>query len=118
LKVGIIGSRNFDDYDLLEESILEIVKLEDIDAIISGGARGADTLAEKFAVKHNKIKVIFKPNWIRYRSQAGFLRNTDIVETSDILIAFWDGKSSGTKDSISKAEKRNIPLYIIKTSKS
>jgi hypothetical protein len=113
MKIGIVGTRSFDNYELLKESILQKCKVEDIDLLISGGAQGADLLAEQFADEYNVKKLIFKPNWQIYGSQAGFLRNTHIVDNSDILIAFWDGKSKGTQDSITKAQQRGIPFTVI-----
>ncbi|MDR0676990.1 MAG: DUF2493 domain-containing protein, partial [Elusimicrobiota bacterium] len=99
--------------ELLKKSILQECRIEDIEMIVSGGAQGADFLAENFAKEYNLKKLIFKPEWKLYGAQAGFLRNTHIVDNSDMLIAFWNGESSGTKDSIVKAKQRGIPLIII-----
>lgn len=106
MKLAIVGSRTFTDYDLLEKTILQHFKIEDIKGIISGGAIGADTLAEQFAKKHSIPITILKPDWSLGKG-AGFLRNTDIVKAVDTVIAFWDGVSKGTKNSIDTGNKLN-----------
>lgn len=113
LKVGIIGSRTFRNYDLLKTTILENNILESITHIVSGGAVGADSLAEDFADEFSKIKLIFKPDWNKLGLCAGFVRNTEIVENSDMFFIFWDGKSKGTKDSINKIKMSGKPYKII-----
>ncbi len=80
--------------------------------IVSGGARGIDSLAE-IEAKNLKIKtIIFKPDWDRYGKKAGFLRNILIINEADKVIAFWDGASKGTKHSIDLAIKQDKPLDI------
>jgi hypothetical protein len=102
--LGVVGSRTFNDYELCKKTLDKIVKKllnkhEQI-IIVSGGANGADSLAKKYAKEH-KIKIIeFLPNWDKHGKAAGFIRNKDIIEKSDILVAFWDGKSAGTLSSI------------------
>ncbi len=100
MKIAVVGSRTFDNYELL---CLELDKLE-VTEIISGGAAGADSLGEKYAVECEIPIKIFKPDWNRYGKKAGMIRNSDIVDNCDILIAFWNGHSNGTKDSINKAK--------------
>lgn len=101
MKYAIIGSRSFNDYDKLK-SILD--ECDNITEIISGGAKGADSLAALYAENHDIKLTIFKPNWAIGR-HAGLLRNTLIVQESDVILAFWDGKSKGTLNSINTAEK-------------
>lgn len=102
--LGVIGSRAFNDYNLCKKALDKVIKKlsnkhEKI-VFVSGGALGADTLAKKYA-KDNSIKIIeFIPDWDKYGKAAGFIRNKDIVNKSDLLIAFWDGKSRGTLNSI------------------
>lgn len=108
MKTGVIGSRSFNDYNLL----CNILSNYSIDEIISGGAKGADSLAIKYA-KDNNIKFIeYYPDWSK-GNHAGFLRNQQIVDASDIIIAFWDGKSNGTRDSIKKAKQQNKLVIVI-----
>ena len=132
IKIAIVGSRTFNDYDLLKETFLEFlrnrnIKINDIH-IISGGAKGADSLAEKFAIEFKLQKTIYIADWYdlsktpcvvkekggtKYNSLAGFNRNNLIVKNSDIIFAFHDGQSKGTKDTIAKAEKKgkNLAVY-------
>lgn len=87
-------------------------KQEDITEIISGGARGVDRLGEKFAKIGNIKLTVIKPNWKKYGKKAGFLRNKEMVDKADALIAIWDGKSKGTKHTIDLARKKGIPIYL------
>ena len=80
--------------------------------IISGMANGADTLAIRYADEHKMTKVLFPANWKSYPRIAGFLRNRDMLNIATHLIAFWDGKSSGTKDMIDIAQEKGIPVWI------
>lgn len=111
MKVGIVGSRGFDDYDMVEHHLNQFTN---ITKIISGGAKGADSLGEKYADANDIEKVIHYPDWEKYGKGAGFIRNTRIVKDSDLVIAFWDGKSKGTRDSISKAYKSLTPILVIR----
>lgn len=112
MNIAIIGSRNFSDYSFMKNSILHIVKIEDIDYVVSGGAKGADTLGELFAKEYNLKTMIFKPEWNRYGKAAGVIRNTEIVKNADIIMAFPMGSSKGTYDSIHKARKSHKTVYI------
>lgn len=112
MKVGIVGSRDFNNYEMVCDELQPI--LEQVEVIVSGGARGADSLGEKWAKENGKETLIFKPNWSKYGKRAGFIRNEDIVKNSDQVIAFWDGVSKGTKSSIDLCNKFKIPVKIIK----
>jgi len=84
-----------------------------ITEIVSGGARGADKLAAKLA-KNNDIPLVeFLADWDAYPRVAGFMRNSDIVNNSDVIVAFWNG-SPGTGDSIAKAKEAGKELHIIR----
>ncbi len=109
MKVAVIGSREFKDYNLMCETL----KKFDITILISGGAVGADSLGERYAKENNIETIIFKPDWNKFGKQAGFLRNTTIIENSDIVIAYWNGTSRGTADSINKAKNLNKQVIII-----
>jgi hypothetical protein len=115
MNIAIVGSRGFSDYYLLETTILEHLcsaKKWPI-KLISGGAKGADTLAEQLAENFNLEIQIFLPDWDKHGKAAGFIRNTQIVEACDFLFAFWDGESRGTKHSIDIARKLKKPTLII-----
>lgn len=118
IKLGIVGSRNYVDYPSFKKHIdcaLEIwnIPLKEIDYIVSGGARGADHLAELFAKEYNIATIVFKADWNTLGKKAGILRNTDIVNESTHMIAFPTKESIGTWDSVRKAQKKGIPLIII-----
>jgi hypothetical protein len=101
MKVAVVGSRNFTDYDLMKK-VLDNIK---IDIIISGGALGADYLAEQYAKENNLEMIIHKPNWHKHGKAAGYIRNVDIVNDAEMVIAFWDGKSRGTHHTINITRK-------------
>ena len=115
-KVAVIGSRSFTNYQRLESVLLysfgQQVKNKSI-LIVSGGASGADTLAERFAKEYSLEKEIYPANWDKYGKKAGYLRNEMIVKNSDTVIAFWDGISKGTKHSINLAKKHHKALLVI-----
>ena len=125
MKIAIVGGRDFSDYELLKSTLIkylykrrnmkdEIIESKDFaDTIVSGGAKGADTLGEKFAKEYGFKTEIYLPNWNLYGKQAGFIRNISIIENADIVFAFWDGKSKGTQHSINLAKQKNKELYII-----
>ena len=111
MKIGVVGSRDFDDYKKLEK---ELNKIEGITEIVSGSAKGADTLAREFAEKNDIKLTEFKPDYEQYGRRAPIRRNKKIVEYSDQIIAFWDGESRGTKNTIDIAEKQDKPITIIR----
>lgn len=107
--LGVVGSRSYDNY----QEMLEYIELLDPDILVSGGAKGADKLAEKVADTLGIDIIVYPAKWDTYGKSAGYIRNTKIVENSEHLIAFWDGKSKGTKHSIDLARKNNVPVTII-----
>ena len=115
MKIAIVGSRDFNDYELLKNELAKFTKENEISlqCIVSGGAKGADNLAEKFAAEMDLEIIIFKPNYEKYGRGATIVRNSKIIENSDIVFAFWDGKSKGTLDSIKKTKKLEKKLLII-----
>lgn len=117
-KLAIIGSRGFTDYNLLSSYIKNILNINNISIIISGGAVGADSLGERFADDNNIKKQIFYPEWNKYGKSAGMRRNVDIIKNADLIFAFWDGKSYGTKNSLELAEKYNKKIYLVKYEKT
>jgi hypothetical protein len=118
VQIAVVGSRSFNTYNILEEKLDTLLKEKKIDdkriVIVSGGANGADTLAEFYAQNKGYDKLIFEADWEKYGKSAGFRRNETIVENADIVVAFWDGQSRGTKDTIDKARDKGIETIIIK----
>jgi hypothetical protein len=111
MKVGIVGSREFKNYELFSDVMKQY--LSDISWVVSGGAPGADSLAEKWAKENKKMLTIYPADWFNLGKRAGYVRNTDIVKNSDMIIAFWDGKSKGTKHTIGLAQKMGKECKII-----
>ena len=105
MKVAVIGSRSL----LIDPSIFIP---ENISCIISGGANGIDSLVENYADKHNILKCIYRPEYHKYGRNAPLMRNKTIVDEADLIIALWDGKSSGTKYTIAYAKKLKKPIKI------
>ncbi len=115
MKLAIIGSRTFNNYALLK-SYLDPHKHK-ITLIVSGGAKGADTLGEKWANQNNIPTLIFPADWDKYGKRAGYLRNEDIIKNCDVCVAFWDGVSKGTQHSLNLCKKYNTPFIIIEYEK-
>lgn len=115
LVLGISGWRKFNDYDLFRQELVKAVNEFDageITAIVSGGARGADALAERFAREHKIPIHIFKPDWKQLGKSAGPLRNADIVAKCTHLLAFPNlEEGKGTQDAIKKARAKGKPVY-------
>lgn len=115
MNIAIVGSRTFKDKDLLFTEVQNYIIENNINdvKIISGGAKGADTYARLFANKYNYELVEYIPEWDKYGKSAGMKRNALIINDADIVFAFWDGLSKGTKNSIDTAKKlkRKIILY-------
>ena len=91
--------------------------------IVSGGARGADSLAEKYAVDNGYPCVVFKADWRQYGKSAGIVRNEEMHRfiaqyKKRGCVAFWDGQSKGTYSNFDLAKKYNNPLRIVKISKN
>ena len=111
MKLAIIGSRTFNNYSLLE-SYLNPHK-NNISLVISGAAKGTDSLSEKWANENNIKTLIFPADWNKYGKRAGYIRNEDIIKNCDNVIAFWDKKSKGTKHALSLCKKYNKLYRII-----
>ncbi len=108
MKLLIVGSRSITDFDLSP-----YVK-EDVDTIISGGAGGVDTLAERYADLKRISKYILRPKYNIYGRGAPLKRNEEMVEIADEVLVIWDGKSKGTNYTLNYAKKINKPIALIK----
>lgn len=112
MKLAIVGSRSFDNYNLLDYVIKDKYDISEIEMIISGAARGADTLGRKFAIE-NKIELLeFPAEWDKYGKAAGYIRNEQIIDACDECVCFWDGESRGTKHDIDLCKKKGKPCEI------
>jgi hypothetical protein len=109
MKVIIAGSRDILNRDVVENAIIE--SGFEITEVVSGGARGVDSIGEWWA-REKKIPVKrFAPDWNKHGKAAGPIRNQQMAEYADALIAVWNG-SRGTKDMITQAAHRNLRVYI------
>lgn len=114
MRVGIVGSRSFRSFQTLFDTLEKRVNIDDITLIVSGGAPGADHLAQKLAKDRGIPILIIYPQWKKYGNDAESIRNEKIVKSSDILFAFWDGADSETKSTIDFAEKYSIEYLVCK----
>lgn len=106
MKVAVIGSRN-----CIVEKLEEYLP-EHTTEIVSGGAKGIDTCAREYALSHGLKLTEFLPEYRRYGKGAPLKRNLKIIEYADFVLAFWDGKSHGTKFVIEHCKKLKIPLQV------
>jgi len=140
MRVIIAGGREFDNYDLLVENAVGIiarlagqntekkftstgfeyvVPVDKIYEIVSGCAKGADQLGEKFAKEFKFILKQFPADWDKFGKSAGYKRNEQMAlyakedANLGVLIAFWDGSSKGTKHMIDLANKNGLKVYVI-----
>lgn len=84
-----------------------------IESVVSGGAFGPDSWGEEWAELNDVPCWVIKPDWDRHGRAAGFIRNADIINAGCRVVAFWDGESNGTLDSINKAKKQRKPRKVI-----
>jgi len=115
-KVIIAGGRDFNDYELLKEKCITILSNHAYSQIeiVSGKARGADTLGERFAEERGMRIKEFPANWSRDGSAAGPIRNRQMANYADALIAFHDGRSRGTAHMIQVARDLGLKVRVIK----
>ena len=110
MKVIIAGSRDIHDYEALKEAIEE--SQYDISVVVSGGAKGADALGERYADEMNIPLHVYLADWKNKGRAAGPIRNVKMAENADALIALWDGKSKGTRHMIETAQKMKLFVYV------
>ncbi len=107
MKLLIAGSRSITAFDLEGHIPPEVT------VIISGGAKGVDTLAEQYADEHGLEKIIITPNYSRYKRCAPLKRDEEMVELADAVLIIWDGVSRGTKYTLEYAKKKNKPVTVV-----
>lgn len=109
--VGIVGSRVFEDYEFFDSIVRTKVQPDDL--IVSGGARGVDSFAQRWAKEHGHSILIHYPDYSRKGSGATFARNRRIVEDSDLILAFYAKgrfQQGGTANTAKWARELNVPL--------
>ena len=114
-RIVIAGCRDYNNYDEAKEFIdycLSRIRKENEIIIVSGGARGADALGERYA-KENGFKIeLYPAHWEKYGKSAGPKRNEQMAKVADCVICFWDKRSPGTKSMIGFAKEYNKPIKI------
>lgn len=115
-RVIVAGGRDFDDYELLksnlDSALRNIRKRKDV-IIVSGAARGADSLGERYAKEEGLRLESFPANWKEHGNKAGPIRNIEMAKVANALVAFWDQKSRGTDHMIRVAKRMDLKVRII-----
>ena len=113
MRTIIAGSRTITDYALVERA-MEAARDQGIvpTAIISGGAKGVDTLGQRWAKEHGLPCERFLAEWTRLGKAAGIIRNVRMAYEADALVAVWDGNSAGTRHMIAVAMKERLPIHV------
>lgn len=106
MKVAIVGSRG------LTVSNLKNYLPDGVTEIVSGGARGIDTCAKEYAISNGIKLTEYLPEYEKYGRSAPLKRNITIIECADLVLAFWDGTSHGTKYVIDNCKRRGIPIKV------
>lgn len=120
-RVIIAGTRDFSDYQLLHDKCDAILSAKRKDSniiIVSGTARGADRLGERYARERGYEIRQFPADWLNDEKKAGPVRNAKMADNADALIAFWDGQSRGTKNMIETARRKGLAVRTIDTNRS
>jgi hypothetical protein len=110
-KIAIVGSRNLRPHKQIERFLRSLPAGT---MIVSGGARGPDSIAVEYAQKIGLPTKVFPANWDMHGRSAGMIRNAVIVAEADEVIAFWDGVSRGTAFTIERAKKTGKPCRVVK----
>lgn len=112
-RVIIAGGRDFDDYEMLSETMnLLLSNIVVPITVVCGMAKGADLLGWRYALERGFQIDKFPAEWDKYGKRAGYIRNEQMAQNADALVAFWDGKSRGTKNMIELARKHGLAVRI------
>jgi len=110
----VCGSRTWTDRQLIAAELMEIRSKKGLHLVIHGAARGADRLAGIVAKELGVPVREYPANWDAYGRAAGFIRNEAMVDSKpDLVLAFWDGRSKGTKHTVEYAQKKGIETRIV-----
>lgn len=113
IKLIIAGSRDFNDYELLKSTLDKVKSHFKEFEVVSGKARGADSLGERYALENSLPIAEFPADWNTLGKKAGYLRNADMAEYADGCVVFWDGASKGTQHMINLAKEKGLNLAIV-----
>lgn len=111
MKTIIAGSRSITDLAYVINAVATCPWT--ISEVVSGGANGVDSLGEQYANLHGIPIAVFPADWIRFRRAAGSIRNQQMAEHAEALLAVWDGKSRGTADMIRRAKSRKLRVMVV-----
>lgn len=112
--LAVIGSRTFCDKPLLTKYMNEACTEFSVVSIVSGGAKGADSLAAEHAEVLGLPVEVFEPDWAQFGRGAGPIRNKAIVNAAEVVLAFWDGESKGTKQALSYAKQMGKKIIVVR----
>lgn len=116
MKIIVAGSRDIKDesfvWSVMEKAIKDKGIKEDEITIVTGGARGVDTVANKLAAAKGWKCIVMNADWDKHGKSAGYIRNREMAKVADMLIAIWDGESRGTKNMISEAKQRGLDVVV------
>ena len=119
-KIIVAGSRDYTNFEKVEYELMMYFKVNELHRadveIVSGCAKGVDTLGIQFAEKYGLKLTKFPADWDKYGKSAGYRRNAEMAKYADVLFAFWDGKSKGTQHMINLANDNNLDVHVIYTS--
>lgn len=110
MKTIIAGGRECTDYQVLLAALSKCGWKPS--TVVSGAARGADALGEKWAKENHIACEMYPADWNKYGKSAGYKRNVIMAENAEALIALWDGKSRGTKHMIDIAKSKQLTTYV------
>jgi hypothetical protein len=113
LRLAVVGSRHYLDYQEFSRALdLLLSTWHGTVELVSGGARGADSLAERYGREHGLPVKVFPADWDQHGRAAGMIRNREIVQYCTAAVAFWDGESRGTRNSIELAKRAGKPTFV------
>lgn len=110
MKTIIAGSRSITEYNLLLRAIEQCPFK--ITSVVSGKAKGVDSLGEQYSKEHNLPIHLFPADWKKFGRGAGIVRNREMATNAEALLALWDGKSKGTESMIKLARQAGILVFI------
>lgn len=113
-RVVVAGTRTFADYALLCRKLDALLANLDSVTIISGGASGADALGERYAAERGYPVEVVEADWATHGTAAGPIRNGQMADTATHVVVFWDGQSKGSWDMIRAANRRKLPLRVVR----
>lgn len=113
-KVVVAGGRDFNDFPLMERELDYLLQNHTNVTIVSGRAKGADSLGETYAYRRGFNLIAIPADWETYGKSAGYRRNVEMANKADAVVVFWDGVSRGSKHMIDIANEKGLPLRVIR----